>query len=692
MKPMTGISGVVLCLYLTLSVASEATASSDWPTFRGPNGNGIAGPDPILPLWGDAGPPELWRREIGAGWSSFAVLGLYTLAAEGEIEEVLCLDAKTGKTLWRAPLGKRFEGQFGDGPRATPTLDGDIVYAVGSDMVLAAVSRTDGSLQWKHDLKKMFGAPQPRFGYAVSPMIDGDLLILEVGRPGGRRRPGTPEPPAPEEPASDLAAKHKGSVMAFDKKTGEPKWSYLDGPAGSSTPILVEIGGKRQYVFHRLTGSAGPSVFGMEIDTGEVLWRHPIGEDTIVSPLFIAPDKFFASSAQRGKGGLMIRVSAGESGEFETEEIWTERKMRNHFNNSVAVDNHVYGFDNSTLRCLDATTGKIVWSQRGFGKGSLIAHGDRLIVLGDQGLLALVEATPDEYRELGRVRAMKGRAWTSPTLANGRLIVRDLDEIVAYDVRGTEATGAIASAGKKSTTTMVPDDRPLELDAVLDRYRKARGGTKGWDGIESMELTGTFSVFSEGAPFKLVRKRGDVYRFEFTAMGKSDARGRDSEGAWWIYNLFQITDAARVGIPQYTIQLDREARFEPPLLRAKENDIEVKLIGRGDVDGRATIDLELVYPDASIETWKLDALTYREVAIDSTVYDFSQGQEAMPQRTYFSDYRPVGGVVVPFRQTMEFGARLEEMTVDAVKMNPTLEDDFFTMPGPTASEEDGGGN
>lgn len=629
-----------------MTVSFAAAAHADWPQFRGPERNGSAAPQQILQSWPDDGPRELWRRSFGAGFSSVASVGdrLYTQGAEDDKEYVFCLDAKTGKTLWKTPLGTRFEGQFGDGPRATPNVDGDTVFAVSSDLQLAALAIADGKPKWLRDLQKDFGAQRPRFGYSPSPLIDGDVMLLEVG--------GT----------DDTA------VVAFDKKTGEVRWNALEGFAGSSSPIVVELGGKKQYVFNRLAGFATIGV----TPEGEVLWSHPCGEDTIVMPQFLPPDRFFVSSATRGKGGILFRVTA-KDGEFTTEELWTNKRFRTHFNNAVVVGPHLYGFDNSTLRCVDAETGETQWSERGFGKGSLIACGENLVILGDQGTLALALASPDEYLELGRVQAMEGRSWTSPTLASGRIIVRDLDEMVAYDVRATGDSGRVTArpdtAGETGTGTVASAD--LELDAILAGYAKARGGLDAWRAIESLELRGTFSAFSESGDFHMVRHRPDLYRFEYTALGNPDKRGRDREGAWWVYHLFQITIPSRVAMPQYKVQLEREAMFEPPLLAPAEHGIEVAKIGAGNVDGTPTLDLEVTYPNGSTETWMLDARTFLEVAIDQQIADFSQAREPMNQRTFFSDFRRIdGGIVIPFQRNMEFGARLEEIVVSEANANP----------------------
>ena len=306
-------------------------------------------------------------------------------------------------------MGPSKASDLGDtGPRTTPLIDGELVYTASSAGDLYALDRDDGTVLWK----RAFEGPVPRFGYAVSPLVDGDLLLVESG--GSEETPG---------------------ILALDKTTGELEWSALTGPSGYSSPIVAEIAGVRQYVFFRRVGN---QVVSISVD-GELLWEHPTAALAVITtPIFYPPDRIFVASADDAFGGAMLRVSKGDGG-FSVTEEWNETRMRNHFSTSVLVDGHLYGFDNGTFRCLAADTGEQRWAKRGFGKGSLVASGGLLYVLGDGGLLALVRAHPERYEELGRTQAMTGRAWTAPSLAGGTLFLRDFDEIVAYRVAGAES-------------------------------------------------------------------------------------------------------------------------------------------------------------------------------------------------------------------------------------------------------------
>jgi len=395
-------------------LAAAATAATDWPQFRGPDRQGIVNDDGWLESWVEGQPAVVWRRAIGTGYSAVTAVGdrLFTMDADEQQEHVLCLDADTGETLWRVDAGGFVQAELGDGgPRSTPTVVDGVVYTATSQARFLALDARDGSILWHKDLTEM--GPPPRFGYATSPLIDGERIILEVGEKD--KSPG---------------------IVALDKKTGEILWSGLDGPAGYSSAIVAEIHDIRQYVVFR---RAGQEAAGLST-TGEVLWHFPTPDAlaAIVMPIFVPPDRIFVSTSDDSFGGHMMRIVRQDEG-FQVEELWSERLMRNHFNTSVLVDGYLYGFDNGTLRCLDAASGERRWAKRGFGKGSVVASGALLYVLSDAGLVALVRASPEGFEEVGRSQVMEGRSWTAPSLAKGRMYLRDFDEIVSLDIRGDAA-------------------------------------------------------------------------------------------------------------------------------------------------------------------------------------------------------------------------------------------------------------
>jgi outer membrane protein assembly factor BamB len=397
--------------------AQAAPASGDWPQLRGPHGDGVSSDTGLLPSWQGGGPKELWRRPIGEGFSGLAVSGdrLYTMGLDGEQEAVLCLRLADGELVWKTPIGPKFTEEFGNGPRSTPAVDGERVYALSATGKLAALRSRDGGKVWERDLVAEMGSRVPLRGFAPSPVLDGGLLLLEVGGAEGK------------------------SIVAFDPATGKPKWTALDARPGYSTPIVVTIDGVRQYVFAH---TAGADIVALRPD-GSVHWKHNWPNGPIAMPVFVPPNRIFVSTAN-DVGGVLLEVSKAD-GKATVREVWASREMKNHFNTTVYHQGHLYGFDNATFKALDVATGKTKWAQRGFGKGTLVLADGLLLVLSDRGVLALVEASSEAYRELGRVQAMTGKSWTSPSVAGGRILLRDQDEIVAYDLR--TAAGAPAPAG-----------------------------------------------------------------------------------------------------------------------------------------------------------------------------------------------------------------------------------------------------
>jgi outer membrane protein assembly factor BamB len=347
-----------------------------------------------------------WRKPLGEGFSGVAVAGgrLFTLFA-GETEEfAVRLDPATGAEVWRTPVGPRFDEALGDGPRSTPTVDGERVFVLASTGRLAALHAGDGRKLWEVDAQAALGAPMPMRGFACSPLVDGDLLLVELGVREGK------------------------ALVAFDKASGEVRWAARDTPAGYSSPIAVTLDGVRQYVF---VNTSGREVVALRAD-GSVWWTHPWPPGAIAMPVFVPPNRILVS-ASADIGAALLAVTTVD-GAPRVEEVWRNRLLKNHFGSSLYRDGYLYGFDNGTLKCLDAATGEQKWAVRGLGKGSLITADGLLLVLSDRGTLVLAEATPEAYRELGRAQVLTGKSWTAPTLAGGRLYLRDEKEIVCLEV------------------------------------------------------------------------------------------------------------------------------------------------------------------------------------------------------------------------------------------------------------------
>ncbi len=400
-----GLFGVGLMVVMLLP-AGSAAAEKGWPQYRGLQRDGIAPMAGEPMAWPDGGPQVVWKKDAGPGFAQLAATsdGLFTGLAEGADEFVIRLDAGTGDEVWRARIGDAFQDPFGNGPRATPTVAGETVYALSAGGSLHALGVADGEPRWSVNLVEEFNTQVPRFGYSPSPVVEGWLLLLEVGGQEGN------------------------ALVAFNRQTGEVVWSVLSGPAGYSSPVITELAGRRQIVL-----PLGRTLTGLGLN-GAVLWEYALEEPAIAMPVVVEGDRIFIS-AMGDTGCAMLRIRRSEGG-FSAEPMWENRQMRNHFNSSVVVGKALYGFDNATLKCLDLETGEVKWAHRGFGKGSLIAVGDRLLVLTVKGALVMVEASPEGYRELGSYQALEGKSWTAPSFSAGRVYLRNLSQMTCLEMRG----------------------------------------------------------------------------------------------------------------------------------------------------------------------------------------------------------------------------------------------------------------
>jgi outer membrane protein assembly factor BamB len=391
-----------------LTVAAPAPDGNDpgWPQYRGANRDGVASAGDTPLAWPSSGPRVVWKQDVGAGFSQLSVAegAVFTSLADDEEEYVVRLDGETGEEVWRTPIGSSFHDTFGDGPRSTPTVDGDMLYILSAGGGLHGVNTADGSPAWSVDLVAEFGSQTPRFGFSPSPLVAGWLLLVPVG--GNENR----------------------SLVAFDKRSGDVIWSVLSGPVGYSSPVVATLGGVQQVIIPR-----GTSLTGLGLN-GVVLWEYELKEPAIAMPVPVAGDRVFVSS--KGDAGCALIQVTREIEGFTTETIWENRNMRNHFNSSLVVGDAIYGFDNATLKSLDLATGEVRWAHRGFGKGSLIAVDDRLLVLSVKGEFTMVDTNSAEFSSMGVYQALEGKSWTAPSYAGGRVYLRNLTQMTCLDLRG----------------------------------------------------------------------------------------------------------------------------------------------------------------------------------------------------------------------------------------------------------------
>ena len=399
--------GIWYLVGVVLNAEADDHSTAEWAQWRGPNRDGISSETGFLKNWSQEGPKVLWHIPFGDGYSGISIAQgkVYTMSAEDDDEFVVCLDASNGEEIWRFRSGAKFTEQRGDGPRSMPTVHEDSVFALGAEGKLYALNAHDGEQLWSHNFVEEFDSKIPTWGFSSSPLIEGNLVLVEAGGKDGK------------------------SIVAFDKKSGDVVWTTHTDEVGYSSPIAIDFGEVRQIIF--LTSK---TLLSLAPENGHIYWKYPWPEGiNIATPIFIPDDKIFIS-ASYDKGAVLLKMTADADG-IGIEEVWKSRVMKNHFNSSVLQGDYLYGFDNAILTCIEANTGEEQWRHRGFQKGSLLLADGYLIILGEGGKLALAEANPTEYKEKARFQLFDDKCWTVPTLAGGRLYLRNQKEMVCLDLR-----------------------------------------------------------------------------------------------------------------------------------------------------------------------------------------------------------------------------------------------------------------
>ena len=395
---------VVLC---ALAHQAMAQSAANWPQWRGPNRDGISKETGLLKQWPDGGPPLVWTAKgAGGGYSSFSIANgkLYTMGLRGDREFVIAFDVATGKEAWATAHGSAFRNDRGDGPRGTPTIDGDRVYSLGGDGDLSAIDARTGKLVWSKNVLKEFGGENITWGISESPLVLGDKLLVNAGGPGA-------------------------SIVALNKSNGSVIWKSQSDKAGYSSAIPLTLNGLTQVVFF-----TGQRAVGLDAKDGRLLWEYAKPSNRVANaatPIARA-NRIFISS-DYGTGGGVVEIKPDN----QAQEIYFTKDMKNHHSSAVLIGDHLYGFSSSILTAMKFDTGEIVWRDRSVGKGSLVFADGHLYCLSENGVVGLVEATPIGYKEKGRFRIQQDSlpTWAHPVVAGGRLYLRDQDTIYAYDVR-----------------------------------------------------------------------------------------------------------------------------------------------------------------------------------------------------------------------------------------------------------------
>jgi outer membrane protein assembly factor BamB len=416
-QPLVFLASLSLFTVLDLFPAQ----ATDWPQWRGPQRDGISQEKDLFREWPKAGPKLLWEvKDIGAGFSTPSVTGdrLYLLGNKGLDDEfVEALSTRDGSKIWSKALGKVGEpNQMPSYPaaRSTPTVDGDMLYAISSDGDLAALRTADGTVVWKKSLRSDFGGAPGRWAYSESPLIDGEVLVCT---PGGSQ----------------------ATVVALNKKDGNVIWKAAlpeGDQAAYASAIIVNSGGTKQYVQFLQKG-----LVGLDVKSGKPLWRYERtakGSPANI-PTPVADDSMIYSAASMSGGGL-IKLKPKEGGGFEPEQVYFGKKLPLAIGGAIKLGDYLYGSTGDALVCIEFATGQLKWEERSIAPASLLFADGRLYLHGENGSAALVEATPDGYRERGRFDPPEqpnrgsAKAWAYPVVANGKLFIRDGDRLWAYAI------------------------------------------------------------------------------------------------------------------------------------------------------------------------------------------------------------------------------------------------------------------
>ena len=409
MKSILFVATVIVVGAVSMSGQSAAV---DWPQWRGPDRTGVSTETGLLAQWPRSGPPVAWSAAmLGAGYGAVSVQGdrVYLQGMRNNQSVVSTLNRADGKPVWVRILGPAGDNDRGPGPRSTPTIDGDRLYALSETGDLACLRVSDGTVVWQRNILKEFKGENPYWLLSESPLVDGNLVIVT---PGGRG----------------------AGMVALDKMSGKTVWASkeLSDTAGYASAIVADIGGVRT-----IMNFTADAAVGVRASDGKLMWKNSEasnGTANIATPVYSDGKVFFTSSYGTGASLLALRASGSE---VRAQEIYFTRDMKNHHGGVVLVKGYIYGYNDSILTCLEFASGKVVWRDRSVGKGAVTYADGHLYILGESNVVGLVEATPAGYREKGRfsITDQGWPSWAHPVVSGGRLYIRNQGTLTSYDVR-----------------------------------------------------------------------------------------------------------------------------------------------------------------------------------------------------------------------------------------------------------------
>lgn len=410
-----GSRGLPLYFCLTLGISYLGHAA-DWPQFLGPNRNGVSRETNSIPTWPQDGPKQIWQRNIGQGFSGPVVSSgkLILFHRLGNKEAVVCLDARTGKDIWKFDYPTAYDDDFGfdEGPRATPTIDSGFVYTYGADGALHCLQLADGKKVWNVDCKTTFNAEKGYFGRACSPLVEGELLLINIGGNDG------------------------AGIVALNKSTGKLVWKASQDEASYSSPAIASLGGKRLAIFFTRRG-----LIGLDPLTGksqfDFFWRARMDASVNAATPLISGDLIFLS-ASYGTGAVVLRMKPSS-----VEKVWSsDDALSNHYATSVHHDGFLYGFhgrqeQGAAFRCVELKTGKLRWEKDGLGAGTATLVGNQLLILTEKGELIHASASPDQFKLIQSSQILPFGVRAYPAFANGYLFARSKDKLVCVALRSS---------------------------------------------------------------------------------------------------------------------------------------------------------------------------------------------------------------------------------------------------------------
>lgn len=390
----------------SLFVLALSVTAGDWPQWRGPNRDGVSTETGLLQSWPSGGPRVIWKTTgLGEGYSSLAIANgrIYTQGQRDRQEFVFAFDVKTGKKLWETATSRDYRNDRGDGPRGTPTIDSDRLYAMTGDGVVVCLDAATGKTIWSQNVAQKYGGSIPTWGFSESPLIDGSRLIV---MPGGRG----------------------ASLVSLNKADGSLQWKTGSDHAGYSSAIIATVGGVRQIV-----ALSGEAAIGVQEDNGELLWHYTrVSNRTanIATPIFHGDSVFV--STNYGTGCALLKL-----GPKTMSEVYFSNEMKNHYSTSVLVDGYLYGYNDSILTAMQFSTGKVAWKNRSVGKGSVLYADNRLYLLSEEGTIGLAEPSPESYKEVSRFQVGRQSlpTWSPLVIANGTMYFRDQDHLTSFDIK-----------------------------------------------------------------------------------------------------------------------------------------------------------------------------------------------------------------------------------------------------------------